>query len=151
MSRKKCDTNKKSLGERIKQIRLNKNLTQQAFAKPLGIDQSFLSELENSKYPPSKPLLLAISYVYQININWLLTGEEKIKKPIYEIPEKDNLGVVKEDKRAYTTRPTIRKIVQMLDEMGDDDLRGIFRYIEKEKLLKDLLEEKRARGEGKGT
>ena len=139
------------MGERIKQVRLNKNLTQQAFAKPLGIDQSFLSELENSKYPPSKPLLLAISYVYQININWLLTGEEKIKKPIYEIPEKDNLGVVKEDKRAYTTRPTIRKIVQMLDEMGDDDLRGIFRYIEKEKLLKDLLEEKRARGEGKGT
>ena len=151
MSRKKCDTNKKSLGERIKQIRLNKNLTQQAFAKPLGIDQSFLSELENSKYPPSKPLLLAISYVYQININWLLTGEEKIKKPIYEMPEKDNLGVVKEDKKAYTTRPTIRKIVQMLDEMGDDDLRGIFRYIEKEKLLKDLLEEKRAREEGKGT
>lgn len=48
----------------------------------------------------------------------------------------------------YNIRPTIRKIVQMLEEMGDDDLREVLRFLEKEKLLKDLLEEKKAKKGG---
>jgi len=119
-------------------------------ANLLGLSKTAFSERKRRNSVPIDKITI-FSERESISVDWFLFGEWPTERPVYEMPEKDNLGVVKEDKKAYTTRPTIRKIVQMLDEMGDDDLRGIFRYIEKEKLLKDLLEEKRARGEGKGT
>ena len=119
-------------------------------ANLLGLSKTAFSERKRRNCVPIDKITI-FSERESISVDWFLFGEWPTERPVYEMPEKDNLGVVKEDKKAYTTRPTIRKIVQMLDEMGDDDLRGIFRYIEKEKLLKDLLEEKRARGEGKGT
>jgi len=40
-------------GERLKQIRLDKGLTQPQFAQAAGIEQSYLSKLENDKSVPS--------------------------------------------------------------------------------------------------
>lgn len=83
-----------------------------------------------------------------VNLHWLLTGEGDMEKPVYEIPEGGKIRVAKEDKGVYTARPTIGKIVDMLEEMGDDDLREVLRFLEKEKLLRDLLEEKKAKRGG---
>jgi len=64
-----------SINERLKQVRIDKSLTQKVFAKSLGIAQGFLSEIEKGKKQPSDTLLLALSYRYKINIDWLLSGE----------------------------------------------------------------------------
>ena len=149
MSRKKyTNLNFSQIISRIKEY---KGITNDLeVANLLGLSKTAFSERKRRNSVPIDKITI-FSERESISVDWFLFGEWPTERPVYEMPEKDNLGVVKEDKKAYTTRPTIRKIVQMLDEMGDDDLKGIFRYIEKEKLLKDLLEEKRARGEGKGT
>lgn len=74
MSSKKSNTD---IGFRIREVREQKDLTQQEFAESLGIAQGFLSELESAKYQPSKALLLGIAYLYKINLNWLTKGEGK--------------------------------------------------------------------------
>ncbi len=69
-------------------------------------------------------------------------------KPVYEQPDEVKKRLVKEDKAGYTARPTIGKIVQMLEEMGDDDLREVLRFLEKEKLLRTCWRRKKLKGEG---
>lgn len=42
-----------NFGEKLKRIRTEKNLTQPRFAEAIGIEQSYLSKLENDKSQPS--------------------------------------------------------------------------------------------------
>lgn len=49
-----------NFGEKLKQIRLERNLTQPQFADALGIEQSYLSKLENDKSQPSADMFGAI-------------------------------------------------------------------------------------------
>jgi transcriptional regulator with XRE-family HTH domain len=79
MSRKKSiDDNR--ICERIKSLRLKLKLTGTAFAFKVGISQGYLSDIENTKSTPNKTLLLAISYTYNLNIDWLLTGEGEMTR-----------------------------------------------------------------------
>lgn len=73
-----------NIGERLKKIRSILNLQQKEFSEKVGISQGFLSELESNKKAPSYTLLIAISHVFNVNLNWLLTGEGEmfIDKPI---------------------------------------------------------------------
>lgn len=64
----------KTIGARIKQLRLAAGLTQKDFADSIGIVQGFLSALENGKKPPSTTLLLALCHLHQITLGWLRTG-----------------------------------------------------------------------------
>lgn len=64
-----------SVGRRIKEIRLNRGLTQKEFADSLGIVQGFLSGIEREKKTPSDTLLIALCNLYEINEGWLATGE----------------------------------------------------------------------------
>ncbi|WP_420266023.1 helix-turn-helix domain-containing protein [Candidatus Magnetominusculus dajiuhuensis] len=66
---------------RIKLVRKKYRLSQKEFASELGVSQGFLSELESGKYKPTKIILLAIAYLYPINIDWLLTGKGGMYKP----------------------------------------------------------------------
>jgi len=47
-------------GERLKQIRTEKGLTQPQFAQAAGIEQSYLSKLENDKSVPSAEMFSTI-------------------------------------------------------------------------------------------
>lgn len=118
MSREIFNTDKKSLRGRIKQIRNAQNLTQQAFAKSLGIAQGFLSELEKGKYEPTQTILMAICYLYQINIDWLLTGEGQMYRHSDTDTGTDTLKIDIKDIPLYN-------IKEWLDEFwaaaGDDE------------------------------
>lgn len=77
------------LGERIRQVRLAHNLTQQSFAESLGIAQGFLSSLERGRKVPSDTLLIALSSRYRVNERWLLTGhgEKAVTVLTSDIPQ----------------------------------------------------------------
>jgi len=62
------------LGKRIREVRLSKKLTQQAFAQSLGIVQGFLCGIERGKKIPSDTLLIALSHLYEIRMEWLVFG-----------------------------------------------------------------------------
>ncbi len=49
-----------NIGERIKQLRIDKNLTQPQLAELANIEQSYLSKLENDKYIPSREILCSL-------------------------------------------------------------------------------------------
>lgn len=71
------------IGQRIRQIRTEIAKTSQfEFSEQICMTQSNLSMLENGKIYPSCFLLIKLSLVYKININWLLSGTGEMIMPL---------------------------------------------------------------------
>ena len=51
----------KKLGENLKKIRTNKNITQTELAEKLGVDKSFVSNLENGKNNPTLSTIASLA------------------------------------------------------------------------------------------
>lgn len=64
----------------LKKIRNHKRLNQQKVAYDLHISRESLSYYENGKREPSLELLLEMSRYFNVSINFLITGEEFIKR-----------------------------------------------------------------------
>ncbi|RYY73830.1 MAG: XRE family transcriptional regulator [Gammaproteobacteria bacterium] len=81
-----------NIGEKIKQLRTDKNLTQPQLAEAIGIEQSYLSKLENDKSIPSADIFQAILKALSINAANFLEGidEKIIHKDLRHIPEVAN-------------------------------------------------------------
>lgn len=71
---------------RIKEIRTSYNLTQQTFADRLQITRSNIAGYETGKRIPSDAVVSLICREFNIDENWLRTGEGDMK---IEIPEED--------------------------------------------------------------
>lgn len=65
----------KSIGERIKQIRYDQNLTQQSFAKKVGLVPSSVSKMESGKSKPSGRTIKLICQKFSVRSIWLTEGE----------------------------------------------------------------------------
>ena len=68
----------RTVGEKIKEIRLNNSLTQQDFSKSLGISRPHLSKIESGKENASDSVLRLISELYSVNYEWLCSDNECI-------------------------------------------------------------------------
>lgn len=75
MSREKLTIDKKILGARFKTIRTAQKLTQQAFAKALGISSGFISEIEQGNKLPGSEILYSLKRVFNVDIDDFLSGE----------------------------------------------------------------------------
>ena len=64
-----------SVGDRIRQIREHKRLTQDRLAEITGISKGFLSDVENDKRNVSSEYLLRIANALGASVDYLLTGE----------------------------------------------------------------------------
>ena len=77
--------NKKLLGKRIKELRRERNLTQEQLSELIGIETGSLSAIESGRHFPSMPTIEKIASVlnYDIakffNYNHLKSTEDKIK------------------------------------------------------------------------
>ena len=58
-----------NLGEKLRQLRQERNLTQPDLAEALGIEQSYLSKLETGKSLPSGDVLNRILEVFGVDLN----------------------------------------------------------------------------------
>lgn len=63
-------------GERIRQIREEKKMTQEQLAKAAGISKGFLSDVETKNKNISSQSLLKIANVLEASLDFLLRGEE---------------------------------------------------------------------------
>lgn len=63
-----------TLGDRLKQLRTDKNWTQPQAAETIGIEQSYLSKLENDKSVPSAEIFSAILTAYSLSAAKFLEG-----------------------------------------------------------------------------
>lgn len=63
------------LNERLKKIRKSLDLTQQAFADRIGIARGNIGAYEVGKNTPSDAVISLICREFNVNENWLRTGE----------------------------------------------------------------------------
>jgi len=77
------------LSEKIKQLRNSANLTQPELAQSAGIEQSYLSKLENDKGSPSFEVISKIAAALEIDAMSLIESldERYIKENLAHIPE----------------------------------------------------------------
>lgn len=61
-----------TIGEKIKNLREDKNLTQGELGKVLNMTQRKISYLENNKYEPSIDDIIAICTYFKISSDYLL-------------------------------------------------------------------------------
>ncbi len=62
----------KKLGENLKKIRTKKNITQTELAKTLGVDKSFVSNIENGKTNPTLSTITNLAQTLGVLTNELL-------------------------------------------------------------------------------
>lgn len=81
-----------NVGERIKQLRTERNLTQPQLAESIGIEQSYLSKLENDKSVPSADIFQAILKAFAMDVGAFLDGidERIVHRELRQIPEVAN-------------------------------------------------------------
>jgi len=76
-------------GEKVRKLRAERNLTQPQLAQLIGIEQSYLSKLENDKSVPSADIFQAILKAFAIDATTLLAGvdENQIRTDLRQVPE----------------------------------------------------------------
>jgi transcriptional regulator with XRE-family HTH domain len=76
-----------TVGDRVKQCRLELGLSQDALAQRAGISKSFLSDLETRKRSVGAETLLDLGRAMGVSLDFLMTGEDSgDQKPEVQIP-----------------------------------------------------------------
>ena len=88
-----------SLGERLRQARLDSKLTQHAAAEKVGVDPNTIARYEAGRIKPSSTALFALAQVYGRPVEWFF-GEEEEPPPSptqQEDPDPDPQSTYEED------------------------------------------------------
>lgn len=117
-----------NVGERIKQLRKEKNLTLRELAEKADISISFLSDIENGRSNPSLERLKAIAEALDTTVSYLL-GERP--EPFIPDDYTKKHKVTKRDLLQYEDFIRHAGAFFMNDEVAEED---------KEKLFKDISE-----------
>jgi transcriptional regulator with XRE-family HTH domain len=81
---------KKTVGQRIRELREARKLTQQQLAKSLGIKQGSLTQLETGKSKaPASTTLTKLARVFEVDPEWLMTGRGN-QQPISSLGEDES-------------------------------------------------------------
>lgn len=71
-----------NIGKRIHEIREQKNLTQEQLASDLAISRQAVSKWESGKAIPDIENLMYISNLYDVSLDELIKGDEKVSQKI---------------------------------------------------------------------
>ena len=73
------------LGMELKRLRANKNWTQAFAAREIGIQQSYLSKLENGQFIPSPDVIKKLKTCYKVTFEHLIPNQAKTESPINKL------------------------------------------------------------------
>lgn len=76
-----------TIGQRLRQLRESKKLTQDEFSKNLSVKKLQIGLIENDKSGMSLDLAIEISNFYGCSVDWLAKGEEGLKSNEVSEPE----------------------------------------------------------------
>ena len=79
------------IGSKIKAARLEKKLTQEQVAEILGVSRQTISNWENEKSYPDIISVIKMSDCYEVSLDYLLKGEQKMKTYYYYLEESTNV------------------------------------------------------------
>ena len=130
-----------SVGERLQKARKALHLTQVEFGESLGITQSAISAVESGKVKLTDRLAQSIQSNYNINVEWLRTGEgEMLVEPSEDEQLAQFVGEVLAGRPDDLRRAFLVAMAQ-LDENGWNSLAGFARTVYEEGRL-DRAKEK---------
>ena len=69
------------MNTRIKMVRINSGLSQEAFASRIGLTKNFISLIETGNRVPSERTISDIAREFGIRREWLETGELPMEEP----------------------------------------------------------------------
>ena len=76
---KKIVTNRESFGQRLRKLRIAKELSQVQFAALIGYKRSgSISNIENDKTPPDIATLAKITECLNVDLHWLIIGNPSL-------------------------------------------------------------------------
>ncbi|HBG7286098.1 helix-turn-helix domain-containing protein [Clostridioides difficile] len=104
-----------TIHNRIRQIRTEQKLSQQAFGEKLGVTRNVINNMENKDVEPKALFINHLCNVFNVNKEWLLTG----KGEIYTSTEED---ILLGEALAYITtceNEKLKKIVIDLCKLED--------------------------------
>ncbi len=81
-----------NFGDRLRQLRTQRNLTQPQLAQAIGIEQSYLSKLENDKSVPGADIFQAILRALKLDVAAFLEGVDDVvvHRELRQVPEVAN-------------------------------------------------------------
>jgi transcriptional regulator with XRE-family HTH domain len=81
-----------NLGSRLRQARVDADMTLRELARTLGVSPSFVSQLENGKSQPSVATLYSLSQVLGVSIDRLFEGDDGTAAPTAASPVPEELA-----------------------------------------------------------
>ncbi len=111
------------LGQRVKSIRNELNLTQEEFGKRIGVQNHVIYNLESGRNKTiNEPMLISLCSEYKINKDWLLygSGDKYIKS-------KDS--VLEELKSTYGLSEYAMLILESYLELSDNEKKFFDSYL----------------------
>jgi transcriptional regulator with XRE-family HTH domain len=119
-----------TLGERIKQLRLEHELTQEEFGKLFGVTKYSVSLYESNKSSPSDEIKKKIAEHFNVSLDWLM-GRTDVRNAFIPDEYAKKHKVTKKDLLQYEDFIQHAGAFFMNDEVAEED---------KEKLFKDISE-----------
>ena len=120
--------------DRIKKMRKELDLTQQAFADKIGMKQNTIAQYEMGRTQPSDAIIFSICREFGVNETWLRTGEGEMFE---ELTEQEKLmkyaGLLRKDKDSAVANAIQALIVtyEQLDDTSKSVLEKIaLQYVE---------------------
>lgn len=110
------------LGERLQEIRKNKNLTQNEFGKLFGVTHAHISSIERGKEKPSEMFILFISEKFQINIEWLRNG-------IGDMYFSESFNVFTDEGNRIKFEYLNKQLVELIEKSNGNDLKTIVKIL----------------------
>lgn len=122
------------MNERIKQIRRELGLTQTEFAKRIGLKQNSIALIESGKRNISAQAILSICREYDVNEEWIRTGEGEMFEQLTEqqqLMKYTGLLLKDKDSAIATAIQTLIVTYEQLDDTSKATLEKIaMQYID---------------------
>jgi len=124
---------RQEIGKRLRLIRERMGITQADVGEKLGIQSQHVSKYERGETVPTWENLIKLTELYDVNINWLLTGKGSMfLSPVnYSIPTDKNILTV----RDLEPDSQIDEII--IELRNDSDLKNlIYDYVKHYRMLR---------------
>lgn len=117
-----------TIGERVKELRKQVNLTQQAFADRLNLKRNTVGSYEVNVVEPSDRTISDICREFNVNETWLRTGEGEM---FNQITRSEKITAFLTDITVDEGDDFKRRFVEMLAELEPEDWKLLERMAEK--------------------
>lgn len=108
------------MNERLKALRKSLNLTQKDFAEKIGIKRNTLAKYETGVISPSTAVVSLICRVFNVNEDWLRSGEGEMFLPVEDEVGEVVSKLVDESNPFYDMIIDIMHTFNNLDDKGQE-------------------------------